>query len=625
MAFQHPSSLLINGLSFRLQSRWAPSKRAKHIYDLSFTLHDDQYQTKIASLSAHVILRDLLGASRRFGREMHVASISARLFSYLFDSQARLDKKYISDSLMRGTGVWGHELDRGSFLFVTDITVAESYRRQGIASRLLNEVLSVSSGPMRFSASRRRSSRPVVTTCAFAVVWPASSETHIYSEAALQMVQKVGFRRIGRSIYLCRALHDSTHPSLSLSAHEDAEPAPFEVKQPGPTADGRPSPYMTEALNQEYWANHIRPIHAIIEDKLYSDSFIVDALGKPMTEEERREICMPDSDWFNCTPLHLAASQCRPSVIEKLLSMGAGECLFARDTQGRTPLDCATEEEESRRDMQMIFPGVHIGGPEGGHDTALGADPSPAFQCRRILLTAMGQSAPAEERPRSRCTCRACIGYCFSSVMLHQIHCKSIYPAATGDALTDIIRTVHALETAVAVQSEMEACRLDQAGVRGELWPASRIPPLRFIPISIRQSGINAAFLHGYITVLRAIADLSETNLIPTPGAVIHEVTAFGFLDEEAGYAGSQAMQVFLGKGGKVEHALDAVLFAAQVHARLYWNIFCVLNPLQESGSPFARISGILGVRQCQNDDHYALVRAELDIAGDICGPYEML
>ncbi|VDB96113.1 unnamed protein product [Peniophora sp. CBMAI 1063] len=662
MAYKMSSSHVLGGLSYTLRLRCGRNLDADGIYDFSYSLelaNAPRNSKKVASAEGHVILRDLLGASGDWHGEMDAPSTETSRLSEMFDSHARLLEDYVRDPYMRGTGVWGHELDKGSILLLTDLDVAQSHRRHGIATWLLQHILDRAAGPVQLSSSRNPS-RAKTTTCTFAMAWPASigsspEERERRTEIAVKTFRGVGFRRIGRSHFFARVLQDTTHPSLFLAAQEDikeaasfedgistpvanpidvgvptpiadstelGQPTPIAISAgvgvPAPIAEGPPSRYVLSTRIND-WAEYARqhPIHAMICDPQYSDADVVRALSKPLTAFECSQICFPDPNHFNATPLHLAAGECRPSVVEKLLSLGAGTSLYSRDTTGLLPVDYAEQALKNAVAVGPLVRGAEENGP-------LTREPGGAVRCKATLVVAMAQRAASQgdsadvvtsrsrnddcvelestaqhssrdERPTGGCTCGRCSGGWLSPIMLHQIH-----------------RCAHA--AAEAVRQEMVGLRPDEIRGRTRMYKAFTlevIPFMEFIPVSIRDAGVYATFIRGYAAVLDGIAELAKSNLIPRPAAVMGQVIT-------SDYFGAQAMHFFLEKGGRVEHALNAVLHTA------YTEILAA-GDLGPEALNEAHRGGQGRLPRCQNDGNYHLARVKLGIPANMDGPFRKL
>lgn len=77
-----------------------------------------------------------------FHRVMDIHSRDAQYFGIvIFDAQGKLRPWFTDNPIMRGSGVWGAELNQGALLYVEEISVEPQYRRRGIGTWLLNWIL----------------------------------------------------------------------------------------------------------------------------------------------------------------------------------------------------------------------------------------------------------------------------------------------------------------------------------------------------------------------------------------------------------------------------------------------------------------------------------------------------
>ncbi|KZV72045.1 hypothetical protein PENSPDRAFT_684067 [Peniophora sp. CONT] len=589
------SSHVVNGRSCTLQTRCEPNFEAESIYDFAYTLRPSDAPPKsdpIASAYGHVILRDMLGESRQWYTEMDAPSDETAQLSKLFDSRGRLLEEHISNPYLRGKGVWGHELSEGSILLVTVLRVDESHRRQGLATWLLNHLLSESSiqlEPTQYFDIPGIPPRTPTATCPFAMAWPSAlvparltkEQREEQWDAALKTFRGVGFRRIGRTAFFARALTDTSHPSLTLAAQDDAGPAATPGATDGLGPDGLPlppppslSPFLRGLIQPEWTDNgHRYPLHALMLTST-SDEYIIDTLSKLTTETERAHICMADPTALNATPLHYAAMQARTPVIEKLLSLGAQESLFALTSDGFTPLDYLQQAMRDKRAFVLTF--------------QVRSWPGQTRNCvlsQAVLLEAMGKPVPNENAVKWGCTCGQCVEGWFSPVMCYQIHVHA-------ELATDFVRDGLEMEAEVQGRTRLfKSSTLDM------------IPFMDYLPKSIRDPGMYASFINGYSAVFRAIARVTESKIIPTADVVLRHAL-------EAEYFDAQAVRFFLEKGGKVEHALNGLLHTAREQGPGGDGDFL---------ETFGEEMGTLPT--CENDEDYILLRSNLRIPPDLNGP----
>lgn len=94
----------------------------------------------IGRLDAKLIHRDRFVGS--FAEDIEEPSEgTAQMALDLFDRYGRLRPEFLEHPLKKGSGTWGDELSSGSLLLLDEITVSEAYRRQGIATKLVEAVI----------------------------------------------------------------------------------------------------------------------------------------------------------------------------------------------------------------------------------------------------------------------------------------------------------------------------------------------------------------------------------------------------------------------------------------------------------------------------------------------------
>ncbi|OAP60746.1 hypothetical protein AYL99_05748 [Fonsecaea erecta] len=146
----------------------------------------------------------------------------------LFDRYGRLRSEFKTHPVIKGTGVWGQELDHGDILLIEEVFVNKDYRRQGLGRRMIEALL-----------TRAREK----TWSFFAFVWPTFLRSHDLREEwdslpdgverqkleerehdrATMFYRSLGFRRVGSTIWFALA-PDNDHPSHQLTSMEDFNP-----------------------------------------------------------------------------------------------------------------------------------------------------------------------------------------------------------------------------------------------------------------------------------------------------------------------------------------------------------------------------------------------------------------
>lgn len=384
------SHTLPDGLSVQLETEYDDhDEAASHCFVLNHELYApgrtrNSPRTSVASAKSFIIHKDRIVREDDWQEAMgEYSDQTIALSEQLFDRWARLRSEWIRSPEKKGTGVWGHELDRGSILFIDEMRVDQEYRARGIGSWLLQQILT-----SRYA-----------TSCAFAYAWPSPlypggrplAELASMEQIATKMYANAGFRRVGRSDFVCYALSDANHASHRLAASDDAEPLDSHTIQARPLAQ--------------------LPIHAALRDRTELD--VVLDLIRTHHRAEPSSIRVKDA--YGGTPLHFAAHHARFAVISELLNLGAHDDVHEKDTKGSTPLSCLERTMRTRRDESMPW-----GSFKGQKDEAC--------QCQILLMTSMGLSPPSLEMMKWGCTCGQCTDGWLSPRMRLRLQGMS-YPA----------------------------------------------------------------------------------------------------------------------------------------------------------------------------------------------------
>ena len=134
---------------------------------------------------------------------------------------------------IRDTGPWGKELETGAVLILQLVFVAKEFRRQGVASLLLQSV--IENAKRRTEKTKKGKVKfvvvfPVVVKQAFEKEIERKTEAekdeieHVNYERAIKFYRAMGFRRIGCSKWFSLAL-DPGHKSRQVAAEDDLDPA----------------------------------------------------------------------------------------------------------------------------------------------------------------------------------------------------------------------------------------------------------------------------------------------------------------------------------------------------------------------------------------------------------------
>ncbi|KAK6518243.1 hypothetical protein TWF506_005403 [Arthrobotrys conoides] len=149
----------------------------------------------------------------------------------LFDRRARLRREFIKHAAYKGTGVWGKELDHGSFFVIEEIYIDAGWRRKGVGKRIVMDLIDKSRRDGRnptFSLAR-----PSCLTFELEKVSRGKTESerreiHIrMRDGVIAFWRSQGFRRIGTSGFFGLAT-DPNHPANTISPTSDFDPPDVE-------------------------------------------------------------------------------------------------------------------------------------------------------------------------------------------------------------------------------------------------------------------------------------------------------------------------------------------------------------------------------------------------------------
>ena len=350
----------------------------------------------------------------------------------LFDRYGRLRSEFKTHPVIKGTGIWGQELDRGDMLLIEEVFVNQDYRRQRLGRRMIESLL---------TCARQK------TWSFFAFVWPAFLKLHdlrlewnsLQDDAArnrmadrehdraVMFYRSLGFRRVGSTIWFAMASNND-HPSHQLTSTEDFNPpkppltalhsllSPFQqIGDPPPSA-------LDQMLNPQPREN--------------PDFFGV--LHNCMQQKGSADACWTSKDKDGNTVLHLAASIFNVACVEWILNQDFGtQLLQLSNNHGETPLELLQFKLEKLRTQRVINElTVPVSDRFEGHSDS-------AVRCL-ILLKGVdsvkslveSQGPDALLRIVGGCTCGQCLKGFLSPRMSHAL----LYQAHIGcDMMNDDI------------------------------------------------------------------------------------------------------------------------------------------------------------------------------------------
>jgi hypothetical protein len=138
--------------------------------------------------------------------------------------------------------------------------------------------------------------------------------------------------------------------------------------------------------------------------------------------------------------------------------------------------------------------------------------------------------------------------------------------------------------------------------------------PLDYL-LPFLQREIYKTFYIGVYTIFRAVYLILETpDRVPTPQATLALATALE----------GRAAQFYLGKGGRAECVLDAVVDCAKQESSLGDGMFEETFDCEDEAWEGDNIEekGYTKLVMCANDLEFGIVRRMVGLRRDICGPY---
>ncbi|KAI0330692.1 hypothetical protein GY45DRAFT_733716 [Cubamyces sp. BRFM 1775] len=441
----------------------------------------------------------------------------------LFDRLGHLKSELVENDHLKGSGVWGRELDRGPILYVEDIQVPEKFRRNGVASFLLQNLA--------------KSNLAAVGT--FLYAWPTPTirpetedEWKRQHDAAVDLFHKNHYRRVGRTSFLCYA-PDPAHPSRALAIADDVDSHVNSFQGRGGPASMQQGAGLRVLPDGTFaWGEHAAQDANEANDAQYPLHFMMEAsaIGIPVRDLPgairdaygQNPAAVRQKDDRGFTPLHAAAYAVNAQAVRTLLALpatsGVLEDIRERDNvAGRTPLElCEQKMRDIKESMQTLL------GTWPGHN-------SDALRVVYMLKRAMGEDMSLAEdefvdQRRFGCTCGQCTDGWLSPRMRYRLLSEA---EITSDTMN-----------------------MSTWGMGSESF-TSDLAILR-LPEDLREGRITKSFYLDYAAVVRAIA-----SVLRRPGAAGLPTAA----NVESALRGQGAR--FFSQGGRVEYAVDYVLHCA--------------------------------------------------------------
>lgn len=485
----------------------------------------------------------------------------------LFDRVGRLEKNWMDHPVLKGTGVWGSELDTGDILFIDHFCINENWRGKGVEDVIIKYLRLVGQSGQKLSnrrpgfqkfvegvgmmmigtvGLRTRAATPRVIS--FEIISPGLLPDHGHDEPDLQLrsdeaeaarrcaiMRTLGYRRIGASQFFGFAT-DENHPSHSLAAAQDFDlPEPPTFEQEG-DLDKEDDPLNLQREKRLYPLHHALitlPDYACLEMLRRTND-----LGKINDHGENY--------------LHLAAMYCQERCIEYLLQRAeeTHHLSLGRTRDGYTATEILLFQIEEARTKHDL---------ECGKGTAQDRFPDNSDRKFRALVALHGGSLSAEkmEQLKFGCTCGQCLGGYLSPRM------------------------------SVALQAEAQSVQntLNSGIEDGPTWVTTHDRLLRHVSTDILQKlRADRPLRIGFIAMFEHIPSCLKQKLPPT-------------MENLRGYASkSPASKRYIKRGGTVGAAL-----------RLVFEIAKKADKLVGNGEDWKRYGEqIEQLKECRNDSEFA-------------------
>nr|KAK5441256.1 hypothetical protein LTR18_007100 [Exophiala xenobiotica] len=358
-----------------------------------------------------------------FYGEMEPPSRETSMLAFdLFDRYGRLRSEFKAHPFIKGTGIWGKELDHGDLLLIEDVFVKKDYRRQGLGRRMIESLLKL---------VREK------TWSFFAFVWPTMlrcqdirlewdslpDDAARYRMAdreedrAVVFCRSLGFRRVGSTTWLALAPEDD-HPSRQLASTEDFNPpeTPLIALHP-----------LLSPFQQIGNATPTTPDQPLNTSSRECPDFL-GVLHNCMQETGSADGCWTSTDKDGNSVLHLVAKMFNVACVDWILKQDfSTRLLETRNNNGETPLESLQFKLENLRTRMVTINGLTVPVSdrfEGHNDDAV--------RCL-LLLQGLG-SVESMVKLKGRnalqqiirgCTCGQCLKGFLSPRMSYALQCQA--------------------------------------------------------------------------------------------------------------------------------------------------------------------------------------------------------
>lgn len=332
----------------------------------------------------------------------------------LFNRYGCLKNELMSHPVRKGSGVWGEELDIGSFLTIERVWVEKSgYGRHGIGSFVVQKMI---------EKSKSRKLR-----MQFALMWPTclntrdemtSIEEAREHDAVVSWARKNGFRRIGSTSWFGLSL-DENHKARRLHPSDDYNPREtkddLDDEHAGTVTEDAVE-YIGHEKFTDYGQKRARrrarekkkyPLH--FASKTLCDEELVAFFNEALNNTEF------GLEWTKLNHVsesivHLVARKALPKSLRWLFDHGKAEAFLEQyDASGYTPLEALQGELEESRAFKQLGMRKRVC-PDDFQDFTNN-------EVESLALLQFGPSGPSKleadkalaQRIRFGCTCGQCI------------------------------------------------------------------------------------------------------------------------------------------------------------------------------------------------------------------------
>lgn len=344
----------------------------------------------------------------------------------VFDRYGCLRQDLKSHVVRKGSGVWGSELDHGSFFEIEDMFFEKEWRRKGLGTQLVNFLLAKARAgernPLFTLVIPGWLNRDIRTDIDGKTRKEQQEITGNARNGATAFYRALGFRRIGASYYFGLAV-DPHHPAHALPSNADFDPLDEE-----PDIDEPPEGY--ERTYEELFGDPTKISWRLklLEERLPLHHAAITLPDKECVEffKEFKMSEKPIGEWLKVdrsfkNVLHIAASETKIQSVRWLLENVDDDQKLssARDVDGYTPLEAFESHIETRRNrMEHGAMTIVIADKFQGHSAE-------AIGCLAALRKIENLSAIQYLRLKYGCTCGECIDGFLSPRMKFALLCKA--------------------------------------------------------------------------------------------------------------------------------------------------------------------------------------------------------